>query len=85
MAPRSASRKKPVPRGTRSVYFETTSAWADCPVYWRDDLAAGAALKGPAIVEQIDSTTVLYPGDRARVDPHGNILMTVGRESAEGS
>ena len=72
-----------VPRDKRSVYFETGGDWVDCPVYWRGDLFAGAAIQGPAIVEQLDATTVLYPDDAARVDAYGNILITVGREPAE--
>jgi N-methylhydantoinase A len=72
-----------VARETRPVYFETTDGWVDCPVYWRGDLSPGAALPGPAIVEQIDATTVLYPDDAATMDAHGNILITVGLEPVE--
>ena len=71
------------PRETRPVYFETEAAWVDCPVYWRDDLSPGAALEGPAIVEQLDATTVMYPDDVARVDACGNIMIAVGHEPAE--
>lgn len=62
---------------SRPVYFETVNRWWECPVYWRDALEAGSAIEGPAIVEQTDSTTVLYPGDRALVDRHGNILINI--------
>jgi N-methylhydantoinase A len=34
-------------------------------------------LDGPAIVEQLDSTTVIEPGDRARVDAFGNLEITI--------
>ena len=33
---------------------------------------------GPAIVEQLDSTTVVFPGDRAAVDEAGNLVIAVG-------
>ena len=36
-----------------------------------------ATLTGPAIVEQLDTTTVIEPGDRARVDALGNLVITV--------
>jgi len=47
-------------------------------VYARDKLGAGDRLDGPAIVEQFDSTTVILAGQRAAVDPYGNIVITTG-------
>jgi N-methylhydantoinase A len=73
----------PSPRAVRSTYFETTGAWLECPVYWRDDLGAGATFQGPTIIEQLDATTVLYPDDAAVIDDSGNILITVGQASEE--
>jgi N-methylhydantoinase A len=64
-------------RGTRSVYFEETGGFVDCPIYEREALSAGAVLVGPAIVEQLDSTTVIAPGEKARVDRYSNLLMEV--------
>lgn len=81
--PHAARDEAPAPRETRPVYFETGAGWVDCPVFWRGDIAPGAAIAGPAIVEQLDATTVLYPDDAATVDAHGNIIVTVGREPAE--
>jgi len=66
--------------GSRPVYFETTGTWMECPVYWRGALGAGCAIEGPAIVEQTDSTTLLYPDDRATVDGHGNMILKVAVE-----
>ena len=48
---------------------------AETPVYWRPDLTAGATFKGPAIVEQPDSTTVVPPGFTAEVDGWLNIII----------
>ncbi|WP_020495585.1 hydantoinase/oxoprolinase family protein [Sciscionella marina] len=45
------------------------------PVYRRADLGAGERFDGPAIVEQMDTTTVITPGAHARVDEYGNILI----------
>lgn len=48
-----------------------------CPVYPRDRLRAGHRLDGPAVIEEHGATTVVGPGDRASVDPWGNIHLTV--------
>ncbi|EIE49359.1 N-methylhydantoinase (ATP-hydrolyzing)/5-oxoprolinase protein [Citreicella sp. 357] len=61
--------------GTRRVFFE---GWTETAVYWRDHLPADATLQGPAIVEQMDCTLVLEPGDRAVQDADGNLIVTVG-------
>ena len=66
-----------VPRDLRPVWFEDTGP-QDTPVYDRADFAPGFAFDGPAIVEQFDSTTVIFPGDRVRVDDAGNLIVTVG-------
>jgi N-methylhydantoinase A len=51
--------------------------WHDTPIYRRENLSIGTTLDGPAIVEQLDTTTVIEPGDRARVDALGNLEITV--------
>jgi N-methylhydantoinase A len=65
----------PTPAGRRRAWFE--DGWHDTPVYRREQLGVGAQLEGPAIVEQMDSTTVIEPGDRARVDALGNLEISV--------
>jgi N-methylhydantoinase A len=62
---------KPFPIGVRSVYFEGPDTWVETPIYERVDLGAGSAFQGPAIVDQYDSTTVVYPGWRGEVDRFG--------------
>ncbi len=57
----------------RAVWFE--GGWQDTPVYQRDSLPPEFA--GPAIIEQFDCTTVLEPGNVARVDALGNLLVEV--------
>jgi N-methylhydantoinase A len=66
---------RPTPAGRRRVWFD--GRWHETPVYRREQLAAGAELEGPVIVEQLDTTTVVEPGDRAKVDALGNIVITV--------
>jgi len=62
------------PRASRAVHFGSGDP-VDTPVYDRADLPAGAAFAGPAVVEQLDSTTLVPPGWRAEVDEWLNIRM----------
>ena len=67
---------KPQPRSARSIRFE--GAWHDTPIFHRDALVPGTVLEGPAIIEQMDSTTVVDPGARLEVDRAGNLVISVG-------
>lgn len=60
----------------RDVIFNGLSV--NTPIYRRDTLLPGMELKGPAVVEQPDSTTLIWPGMTARVDLKLNIIITVG-------
>ena len=61
--------------GTREVWFE--GGVVPTPIYRREKLPRGARFEGPAIVEQLDATTVVEPGCRVEVDRLGNLLITV--------
>jgi N-methylhydantoinase A len=61
----------------RSVWFET--GWRETPIYRRDDLVPGSTFLGPAIVQQLDTTTVIEPDCRVSVDDAGNLIVSVGR------
>jgi N-methylhydantoinase A len=63
------------PAGRRRAWFD--GGWHDTPVYRREQLGVGAELTGPAIVEQLDTTSVIEPGDHMRVDALGNLEITV--------
>jgi N-methylhydantoinase A len=58
----------------RDVYFKETG-WATCPVYRRDLLEPGPSIEAPAVIEQMDTTTLVAPGFTAFVDEHTNILL----------
>jgi N-methylhydantoinase A len=64
----------------RPVWFEPDGP-VDCPIHRRDALAAGTALDGPAIVEEPDSTTLVFPGDRLLVHESGVLVLTIGGAS----
>jgi N-methylhydantoinase A len=61
--------------GTRKVRFD--GAWHETPIYWRDHLPADVILTGPAIIEQMDTTILLEPGDTAQGITDGNLLITL--------
>lgn len=62
-------------RSERDVYFEETDNFQTTPVFERTGLVAGASLAGPAIIEEMDSTTVVHPGQTALIDDFGNICI----------
>jgi N-methylhydantoinase A len=62
--------------GSRRVWF-AEGGWRDTPVYRREKLPAGARFAGPAIVEQLDCTIVIEPGDRVEADRFGNLVVSV--------
>ena len=57
------------------VFFPQSGGTMKCPVYMRSKLGAGSEIKGPAIVEQYDSTTVVNPGWTGRVDEWGTLIL----------
>lgn len=61
-------------KGARRVYFSTA---LDCPIYERERLDAGDHIAGPAIIEQMDTTTVLPPGAAAEVDAGGCLIIRI--------
>ena len=65
----------------RPVYFAEAGGYVDTPVHDRYRLGAGAVLDGPAVVEELDSTTVVHPGYRATVDRYGNLLVESARRA----
>ena len=66
----------PPVRERRPVRFEG-GASVETPVYDRAALGAGCRLAGPAVVEQLDTTILIHPGDEALADAHGNLLIRI--------
>jgi N-methylhydantoinase A len=62
-------------RTTRPVWFD--GGWTETPVYVRESLPTVARFTGPAIVEQLDCTTVIEPGNTVVLDAIGNLVVTV--------
>jgi N-methylhydantoinase A len=61
--------------GRRDVWLPERGGFVPTSVYDRDRLAAGNRISGPAIVEQMDATTVVLPGQVAVADPYGNLIL----------
>jgi N-methylhydantoinase A len=59
----------------REVFFSEAGGLVSTSVYDRYRLLQGDAICGPAIIEEIDSTTVIHPGYTGKVDGYGNILI----------
>lgn len=61
----------------RRVYFDECKGWMECDVYNRRELAVSQVIIGPAIVEQTDTTILIYPDQKAIVDQWGNLIVTM--------
>ncbi len=71
---RAGTRLADALRTTRQVRFGGEAV--DCPVYQRGKLDVGLAFSGPAVLDQLDCTTVICPGQVARVDEWKNLIVT---------
>jgi N-methylhydantoinase A len=63
--------------GTRDTYFGAVHGWLETPVYDRARLPTAVSFQGPALVEEMSSTTVVGVGHHAVVDDYGNLIITL--------
>ena len=63
------------PVGARNVWF--TSGWRETPIYRRGQIRPGTTLRGPAVIEQLDTTILVEPEDAVTADPIGNLILRV--------
>jgi N-methylhydantoinase A len=75
MASASASNLEDAVAAVRPVYFDQMRGFVETPCYTRARLGPGMTFEGPAIVDQDDTTTVIFPNFHARVDPVGNLIL----------
>jgi N-methylhydantoinase A len=68
-------------RGERPVYLEERDGFVACAVYDRYALQEGNEVTGPAVIGELDSSTVVGAGHRATVVRHGSLMI----ERHEGS
>jgi N-methylhydantoinase A len=62
-------------KGARQVYFPELGGFAETQVFDRYTLAPGATIEGPAVIEERESTVIMGPGSRGRVDEHSNLVV----------
>jgi len=67
-----------IQRGCRKIYVSDLKRYQKVPVYDHRHLPIGYASTGPALVEQRESTVVVGPGDRMKVDKHRNLVVEIG-------
>ncbi len=65
------------PAERRAVVYADPARPVEALILWRPGLAAGVEAKGPAVIEEPNSTTFVPPGDHAVIDPWGNIVIAL--------
>lgn len=73
----AAAERRPASQGSRRVCF-ALDAIRETPAFRRETLRTGDVIAGPAVIDQMDATTVIFPGDVVRVDAFGNLLVKIG-------
>jgi N-methylhydantoinase A len=68
---------KPTPLSHRAIFDPDSGEFIETPVYWRTDLAPGARIKGPAVIAEDETSTVVSADFDARIDRFGYIELTV--------
>jgi len=61
--------------GERKIYFGKEHGTLKCQIYTRELLEAGHRIAGPAVIEQLDTTTVIHPEQEATVDNYRNLIV----------
>jgi N-methylhydantoinase A len=68
-----------VPDQSRDVVFADAARPVRTRIVWRPSLAAGARIEGPAVIEEPNATTLIYPGDTATVSDAGHLVIEVAQ------
>jgi N-methylhydantoinase A len=74
-APSAARGEAPLAVGKRRVHFADHGGFVECPIYERESLQPAHLLRGPLIVEQMDTTTVVPPDWVCSVDRRLNLIL----------
>lgn len=61
--------------GIRSVYFPDEREFVETPLYQRAQLRPGNEINGPAVIDQLDTTTVILPRQRGYIDEYRNMII----------
>ncbi len=74
-AKKVSSKSTPKPRGKRLIYDPALGKQITAPVYWRFDMKPGAAFKGPAIIAEDETSTIVGANFRASINSLGYIVL----------
>jgi N-methylhydantoinase A len=74
-ASKTASKSTPKPRSKRLIYDPALGKQVMAPVYWRFDMKPGAALKGPAIIAEDETSTIVGANFKAKINSLGYIIL----------
>jgi len=61
--------------GERKIFFGKENGSLNCEIYSRDLLEPEHRIAGPAVIEQMDTTTVIHPEQEAMVDSYRNLIV----------
>jgi N-methylhydantoinase A len=78
-AARAAAKPAPKPRSKRTIYDPALGKQVQAPVYWRFDMKAGSRIKGPAIIAEDETSTIVGANFRASVNSLGYIVLERSR------
>jgi len=71
------------PEQRRPVVYDDSERPLEARILWRPSLPPGFEVEGPAVIEEPNSTTVIFPGDVARVTEHGHLVISIHLAQAE--
>jgi N-methylhydantoinase A len=74
-AAKAAKKPAPAPRAKRTIYDPALGRQVQAPVYWRFDMKPGSAIKGPAIIAEDETSTIVGANFRASVNSLGYIVL----------
>ena len=78
-AARAAKKAAPKPRTKRTIYDPALSKQVQAPVYWRFDMKPGSSIKGPAIIAEDETSTIVGANFNATINSLGYIVLERSR------
>jgi N-methylhydantoinase A len=65
--------------GSRQVFFDARNGWVETPIYDRGALPANVDFAGPAVINEMSSTSLILPGQTVRADRWGNLIVSTNQ------
>jgi N-methylhydantoinase A len=69
-----------IEESARDVVFDDPGRPLKTRILWRPSLPAATTVAGPAIIEEPNATTLIHPGDVAKVNAAGHLMIAIGQE-----